>query len=103
MRIGFFTDRYFPLVDGVSVSIETFRIELEKLGHQVYIFCPSGAKKNLYEPERIIRFRSYRSFLRRLPHQARLVDATRNSSPGVGLAHGLSDPVVSRVLDQNLE
>jgi len=62
MRIGFFTDRYFPLIDGVSVSIEIFRTELEKLGHQVYIFCPAGAKKNLFEPERIIRFRSYPSF-----------------------------------------
>lgn len=61
MRIGFFTDRYFPLVDGVAVSVETFRIELEKLGHKVYVFCPAGVKKNPNEPDNIVRFRSYPS------------------------------------------
>lgn len=61
MKIGFFTDRYFPLVDGVSVSIDIFARELEKLGHEVYIFCPAPAKKIANEPANIIRFRSVRS------------------------------------------
>lgn len=61
MRIGFFTDRYFPLVDGVAVSVETFRLELEKLGHKVYVFCPAGVKKTPDDSDRIIRFRSYPS------------------------------------------
>lgn len=38
MRIGFFTDTYFPQVSGVSTSIRTLKIELEKIGHEVYIF-----------------------------------------------------------------
>jgi glycosyltransferase involved in cell wall biosynthesis len=41
MRIGMFTDRYLPLTDGVTYSIEGAREELEKLGHEVYIFAPN--------------------------------------------------------------
>lgn len=38
MRIGLFTDTYFPQVSGVATSIETLKLELEKLGHDVFIF-----------------------------------------------------------------
>ena len=37
MRIGLFTDAYFPIISGVTVSVRTLRDELEKLGHEVYI------------------------------------------------------------------
>ena len=38
MKIGFFTDTYFPQVSGVATSIKTLKQELEKHGHEVYIF-----------------------------------------------------------------
>ncbi|MGM0215664.1 glycosyltransferase family 4 protein [Enterococcus sp. AZ109] len=38
MRIGFFTDTYFPQVSGVATSIKTLKDELENKGHEVYIF-----------------------------------------------------------------
>ena len=41
MKIGIFTDSYKPYTSGVVTSISTFREELEKLGHQIYIFAPS--------------------------------------------------------------
>ncbi|MDD3272336.1 MAG: glycosyltransferase family 4 protein [Syntrophomonadaceae bacterium] len=41
MKIGIFTDSYKPYTSGVVTSICTFREELEKLGHQIYIFAPS--------------------------------------------------------------
>jgi 1,2-diacylglycerol 3-alpha-glucosyltransferase len=37
MKIGIFTDTYFPNVNGVVRSIETLRENLEKRGHEVYI------------------------------------------------------------------
>jgi len=40
MRIAIFTNNYLPNPYGVATSIETFRRELESLGHQVYIFAP---------------------------------------------------------------
>lgn len=33
MRIGLFTDTYFPQISGVATSIKTLKTELEKLGH----------------------------------------------------------------------
>lgn len=52
MRIGIFTDFYKPSINGVTTSIENYRYELERLGHQVYIFAPfvKGCKKekNVY-------------------------------------------------------
>jgi 1,2-diacylglycerol 3-alpha-glucosyltransferase len=40
MKIGIFTNNYLPNPFGVSGSIESFRKEFEKLGHEVYIFAP---------------------------------------------------------------
>ena len=41
MRIGFFTDSYLPATHGVEVSIETFRTNLEKAGHKVFVYTPA--------------------------------------------------------------
>ncbi|EKE25562.1 MAG: glycosyl transferase group 1 [uncultured bacterium] len=40
MRIALFTNNYLPNPYGVSSSIESFRVEFEKMGHTVYIFAP---------------------------------------------------------------
>lgn len=37
MRIGIFTDSYYPLVAGVATSIEMLKNALEDMGHTVYI------------------------------------------------------------------
>ncbi|OGD56413.1 hypothetical protein A2V71_04770 [Candidatus Berkelbacteria bacterium RBG_13_40_8] len=38
MKIGIFTECYHPVMNGVVVSIDTFKTELEKRGHEFYIF-----------------------------------------------------------------
>jgi glycosyltransferase involved in cell wall biosynthesis len=40
MNVAIFTNNYLPNPYGVTVSVETFRTELEKRGHVVYIFAP---------------------------------------------------------------
>jgi 1,2-diacylglycerol 3-alpha-glucosyltransferase len=40
MKVGIFTNNFTPLVNGVVVSISTFKKGLEKLGHEVFIFAP---------------------------------------------------------------
>ena len=57
MKIGFFTDTYFPQVSGVSTSIRTLKLELEKRGHEVYIFTTTDPNVRELEP-RIIRMPS---------------------------------------------
>ena len=37
MNIAVFSDSYYPYISGVVRSIELFRQELQKLGHNVYI------------------------------------------------------------------
>ena len=59
MKIGFFTDTYLPITFGTEVSIKTFKNQLEKLGHQVFIFCPKYSKKEEKE-ENVFRFLSFR-------------------------------------------
>ncbi len=44
MKVGIFTDSYLPYVSGVVKSIEFFRQEYQKQGHEVYIFAPHYAK-----------------------------------------------------------
>jgi glycosyltransferase involved in cell wall biosynthesis len=46
MKIGFFTDSYFPEIDGVTYTIKLWREELERKGHEVYVVYPDGD----YEP-----------------------------------------------------
>ena len=62
MKIGFFTDRFYPQVDGVAVSTDIFARELIKLGHEVIIFCPQSADKKQNDPKYVKRFRSIPSF-----------------------------------------
>lgn len=59
MNIGIFTDTYFPQVSGVATSIKTLKDQLEKDGHQVYIFTTTDphVDKATYE-KNIFRFSS---------------------------------------------
>jgi 1,2-diacylglycerol 3-alpha-glucosyltransferase len=56
MKIGFFSDMYLPRLDGIAISIETYRTELEALGHEVYIFAPKPNLRYREPSRRIIRF-----------------------------------------------
>lgn len=56
MRIGIFTDSFKPYTSGVVTSICTFRDELIKLGHEIYIFAPSYPN---YPEEEMNVFRYY--------------------------------------------
>lgn len=57
MRIGLFTDVYHPASNGVVVSVDATRRQLEALGHEVYIFAPDGGvvRGKLPEDPHIIR------------------------------------------------
>lgn len=56
MKIAFFTDSYRPYLSGVVKSIDTFKVELERQGHQVYIFAPDYP--SVEEQEGVFRFTS---------------------------------------------
>ncbi|GAO99551.1 glycosyltransferase family 4 protein [Fructobacillus ficulneus] len=59
MKIGLFTDTYFPQVSGVATSIQTLKNALEAQGHQVYIFTTTDPKVDKEQvEERIYRFSS---------------------------------------------
>lgn len=45
MNIAIFTETYTPQINGVVVSIETFKTELEKQGHKVFVLCPDYNRK----------------------------------------------------------
>ncbi|WP_057755994.1 glycosyltransferase family 4 protein [Weissella kandleri] len=59
MNVGIFTDTYLPQLSGVSTSIETLKNQLERLGHQVYIFTSTdpNVPENVAEPN-VYRFAS---------------------------------------------
>ena len=43
MKIAFFTETYLPHLNGVSISLVFPKKELEKKGHEVYVFAPKIA------------------------------------------------------------
>lgn len=60
MRIGLFTDSYRPAVNGITYVVDITRKQLEAMGHEVYIFCPSAGMrlKDNDRDSHIIRFRN---------------------------------------------
>ncbi len=44
MNIAFFSDTFYPLIDGISTSILNTAQELGRRGHQVRIFAPSPSR-----------------------------------------------------------
>lgn len=44
MNIGIFTDTYYPQVSGVATSIKVLREQLERQGHNVYLFTTTDPK-----------------------------------------------------------
>ena len=53
MRILFITDVFFPRVNGVSTSLQTFWRELEALGHEVMIIAPEYGQQARRAPSLI--------------------------------------------------
>ncbi len=54
MKIAVFSDSWFPYISGVVYSISIFREELQKQGHEVFIFAP--AYKGQKPEEGVFRF-----------------------------------------------
>lgn len=55
MRIGIFTDSYYPHISGVATSIEMLKEGLISLGHKVYIVAPNlDNNKFIYDKEKEI-------------------------------------------------
>ncbi|MFW2372813.1 MAG: glycosyltransferase [Gammaproteobacteria bacterium] len=50
MNILMVTDVYFPRINGVSTSIQTFKRELEALGHRVCVIAPDYPQQYENEP-----------------------------------------------------
>lgn len=55
MRILMISDVYFPRVNGVSTSIQTFRRELTALGHDVHLIAPAYPADSTQAESGIIR------------------------------------------------
>ena len=58
MRIGFFSESYKPYVSGVVKSIESFTEELNKKGHEVFIFAPDYPRVEEEAESNIFRIKS---------------------------------------------
>lgn len=60
MKIAFFTDTYYPDLNGVTVSVNNFAKELRKKGNTVYIFAPKIAGKYKDKDKNLIRLPSFK-------------------------------------------
>jgi 1,2-diacylglycerol 3-alpha-glucosyltransferase len=99
VNIAFFTESYWPVTNGVSTSVETFRRALEEAGHSVFIFAPRypGHKD---DSDRIIRFPSYRlPFQRDYPisYPFSGAAARRFAEIGLQIVHTMSPFVLGKV------
>ncbi len=49
MNIGLFTETYYPELNGVATSVLTLKTELEKMGHNIYVFTTTTPGAPEYE------------------------------------------------------
>lgn len=64
MRVGLFTDTYYPAMNGIVNVVDITRRELEAAGHEVYIFCPGVRSDTITKNDtHVIRFPSVPSGL----------------------------------------
>lgn len=79
MNILMISDVYFPRVNGVSTSIQTFRRQLERLGHQVTLHVGVRLSRRLNIP----RVESYHTFFEEYLYHYVPVgkDAARQGAP----------------------
>lgn len=107
MRIGIFTDTYFPQMSGVSTSIQTLCDELKAHGHEVYLFTTTDPnaqpKANVYRYRSVpfVFFKERRvamPFVRRVMKQVKRLDLDLiHTQTEFGL--GLCGQHVARALD----
>lgn len=91
IKIAVFSDSYRPYTSGVVHSIETFKAELEALGHDIYIFAPSYPNWKASE-EKVFRFFSVpaptnRDFSLAIPFDRRLKKIFRIWQPDIIHVH----------------
>ncbi len=58
MRIGLFTDAYYPIISGVSISLRILKKELTDLGHEVFII--TNNHESATPEENVIRLGGYK-------------------------------------------
>ncbi len=46
MKIGFFVDVFYPMIDGVIKVVDNYARLLTARGNEVTVFCPSGTEKH---------------------------------------------------------
>lgn len=87
MKIGLFTDAYLPEITGVTTVVRTLRDELERRGHETFVYAPrySGPCD---DERNVFRFRSgpvfgYRTARMALPYSRRAA----RSFAALDLAH----------------
>jgi 1,2-diacylglycerol 3-alpha-glucosyltransferase len=87
MRIGFFTDSYFPEIDGVTYTLKLWRDRLSAAGHEAWIIYPDG---NYIPGEREVPvkslpnpfYRGYRAGTFRRPSRLPDLDLVHCHGPG---------------------
>jgi 1,2-diacylglycerol 3-alpha-glucosyltransferase len=86
MKIAFFTDTYYPQVNGVVKSIDLFYKHLKSLGNEVHIFCPDDSGINKDEHIHLIassQFKSYPEYRVGLPSSLRIMEEVKNINPDI--------------------
>ncbi|KLO22050.1 glycosyl transferase family 1 [Marinitoga sp. 1197] len=56
MNIGIFSDVYFPQKNGVSTAVKLYKEEMEKLGHNVYLFVPRYSRSHKRNEKNVFEF-----------------------------------------------
>ncbi|PSH00331.1 MAG: glycosyl transferase family 1 [Nanohaloarchaea archaeon SW_4_43_9] len=95
MKIGFFTDSYFPEIDGVTYTLKAWRDRLEERGHEVHIIYPGSPEYSSDKNEHALRslpnpfYSGYRAPLFRLNFEFEELDIAHCHGPGPASISGL--------------
>jgi len=81
MRIGLFTDAYYPIISGVSISLGILTNELTKLGHEVYII--TNNHDEAVDEDKVLRLGGYKLPMKGM-NEYRIGKVTRQKVKEIG-------------------
>ncbi len=107
MRIAFFTDTYLPNTDGVVTAIQNYRAELERRGHEVYIFSPGTKKQKEENVDKYVNyftstsFKPYPDYRIAIPNFFSIVKAIKNLNVDIVHSHGIATTGLAAIYCSN--
>ncbi|MDO7977846.1 glycosyltransferase [Oceanotoga sp. DSM 15011] len=108
MNIGMFSDTYIPQKNGVATAVKIYKEEMEKMGHNVYLFVPQYKFEHKRNEKNVFEFPAVRYFKEKeqriaLPISKHLFNIKKLDLDVLHSHAPFSTGIMARIISSNLD